>query len=166
MASTLRLLGLRRSEKPATAPRELAEVDARRDRLIVSAIALAPSGFHETQDWVRELPAGVDAETLGAAVEEALRRSSEGHQEHEGERFAPQLKAAGVKSWSQYVRGLTSVRVKRQGEKVEVLPFRNLGARQGLHELPEEIETLTQPDPAALGSAVVRGLARSSEATP
>jgi hypothetical protein len=168
MAPTLRLPGLRRSrsEKPSTARRELAEVDARRDRLIVSAIALAPSGFHETQDWVRELPAGVDAEALGAAVDEALRRSGEGHIEPEGETFAAQLKAAGVKSWSQYVRGLTSVRVDREGEKVELLPFRNLGARQGLHELPEQIEILTRPDAGALGSAVVRGLARSSEATP
>ena len=163
---TLRLHVLRRRRKLDVARRELAEVDARRDRLIVSAIALAPSGFHETQDWVRELPAGVDVETLGAAVEEALRRSSEGHQEHEGERFAAQLKAAGVKSWSQYVRRLASVRVKRQGEAVEVLPFRNRGARQGLHELPEQIEALESPDAAALGSAVFRGLARSNEATP
>jgi hypothetical protein len=127
-----------RRRRVDVAPRELAEVDARGHRLIVSAIALAPSGFHQTQDWVCELPAAVDAGTLGAAA----------------------------KSWSQYVRGLMSVRVKRQGETLEVLPFRNLGARRGLHELPEQIEVLTNPDPVALGSAVVRGFARSSEATP
>jgi hypothetical protein len=168
VAPTFRLPGLkrRRGEKPATARRELAEVDARGDRLIVSVIALAPSGFHETQDCVRELPAGVDAEALGAAVDEALRRSGDGHREPEGERFAAQLKAAGVKSWSQYVRGLTAVRVDREGEKVEVLPFQNRGGRQGLHELPERIEILARPDAAALGSAVKRGLERSREAGP
>ena len=69
--------------------REPVGVDARRDRLIVSPIALAPSGFHETQDWVRELPAGVDDEALGAAVGEALQRSGEGHREHEGEGSRP-----------------------------------------------------------------------------
>ena len=168
MAPTLRLPGLKRSrgETPTMARRELVEVDARGDRLIVSPIALAPSGFYQTQDWVRELPAGVDAETLGAAVDEALRRSGEGHREPQAERFAAQLKAAGVKSWSQYVRGLTAVRVKREGEKVEVLPLRNRGAREGLHELPERVERLERPDAAALGSAVTRGLARSSEAKP
>jgi hypothetical protein len=162
----LRFSVRRRRRKVDVARRELAEVDGRGDRLIVAPIALAPSGFHETQDWVRVLPAGVDAGTLGAAVDEALRRSAEGHREPEGERFAAQLKAAGIKSWSQYVRGLSSVRVDREGEKVEVLPFRNLGARRGLHELPEQIEILARPDAAALGSAVKQGLERSQEASP
>jgi hypothetical protein len=160
---TLRLPVLRRRGKVEPA-RELAEVDARRDRLLVSPIARAPSGFWETQDWVRDLPVDADDETLGTTVEEALRRSSQGHSEPEAERFTAQLRAAGVKSWSQYVRGLTSVRVKRQGEKVEVLQFHNRGARQGLHELPEQTETLARPDAAALGSAVKRGLERSRAA--
>lgn len=166
MAAAVRLLGLMRKRgdaSPAT-PLEIAEVHARGDRLIVSPSALAPSGFWETQDWVRELPAGADDSALGAAVEEALRRSGEGHRESRAERFAAQLRAAGVKSWSQYVRGLSAVQVEREGADVKVLPQRNRGARQGLHELPEHAENLSQPDSAALGSAVKRGLERSSEA--
>lgn len=161
----LRLPALRRRRQAEEAPRHIAAVDARGGRFFVSPVALAPTGFWQTQDWVREVPSDADPGELGAVVVDALRRSAEGHVESDDD-FAAQLRAAGVSSWSQYVKGLRAVRVERQGEETTVLPLRNRGARRGLEEIPEREEKLTEPDPRALGLAVKRGLGPELESEP
>ena len=160
---TLQFPALRRRRKADVAPLRIAAVDARGGRVFVSAVALAPTGFWQTQDWVREVPGDADARELGAVVEDALRRSAEGHVDSGEEVFAAQLRAAGVSSWSRYVKGLDAVRVEREGAETRVVPLRNLGSRRGLEEVPERTETLAEPDPTELGRAVERALGGSHE---
>jgi hypothetical protein len=139
----------------------MTRIDVRGDAILVASLAERENGWQMQPD-IRRLTRDTGASELGAEVEAALLRSAAGEGEGE-DGFEALLRSAGVKSWSQYVKGLDSVRVRRNGDTVKVVPQRNRGARQGLEDISEAVETLQKPDAATLGQAVQRALARIGE---
>jgi hypothetical protein len=142
-----------RRRRRAPARDAAAHVDARWDRLFVTSWSLDQRGMWRANGWFAELADDAEPATLGDAVFEALRRS-EGLVEAIDEPLAPVFRAAGVKTWGQYVRGLRSVTVYRRDGLISVRPQQNLGARQGLTELPYKRRDLVDPTAEALGAAV------------
>jgi hypothetical protein len=134
-----------------------AHVDARWDRLFVTSWSLDQWGMWCANGWFTELADDAEPATLGDAVFEALRRS-EGLVEATDEPLAPVFRAAGVKTWGQYIRGLRSVTVDWRDGVISVRPQQNLGARQGLTELSDQRRDLVDPTAEALGAAVRDGL--------
>jgi len=145
---------LRKREQTAT---QQASVDARGSSVFVIPISKDPDGIGWFSEPVRTLDERASAEALGAAVREALGLSltvaSRGT-----DSLGPTLRAAGVRSWAQYVKGLRSVHVAREGDEITVMPQENRGARHGLAGLTDQTETLESPSSEALGTAVKRAL--------
>ena len=150
------------TREPSPAERR-ASVDLRGDRVFVVARVRTAAGIWYVGDRFEEMPADAPDEQLGSAVETALEHSVEvpGRKD---EWLDALLKAAGVRSWSRYAKGLRSVSVLHAGEDVTVTPKRNLGAREGFEEMVEAEERLGSPAPAELGAAVKRALAKTGDA--
>lgn len=149
----------------AAVPPASAEVDARGAEVFVTPWSLIPSGLWKVNPSVEVLPAEVPAVQLGTAVLAALDQSEAGLNDPDENTLSVLLRAAGVRSWAEYVRGLAAVSINRRGSLVKIVPQRNLGAREGLEPLTDATETLTQPDAGELGAAVVRGLDASRRAS-
>lgn len=149
-----------RRRRRAPVRETVAHVDARRDRLFVTSWSLDRWGMWRANGWSSELEDDAEPATLGDAVFEALGRS-EGLVEATDEPLAPVFRAAGVKTWGQYVRGLRSVAVDRRDDMISVTPRQNLGARQGLTDLTDERRDLVDPTAEAVGAAVRDALTRA-----
>lgn len=145
-----------RREVPPTAR---VNVDWRRGRTFVVEMSERPTGVWEVAS-VGELPLGADQEDLGAAVRDVLTRRGAELEGPYDERFEELLRIAGVRSWSEYVAGLRSVEISREGETFIVVARENRGAREGLAARGESAQRLEAPSPAALGEAVARALGR------
>jgi hypothetical protein len=149
-----------RRRRRAPAQEAAAHVDARWDRLFVTSWSLDQWGMWRANGWFAELADDAEPTTLGDTVLEALRRSK-GLVKATDEPLAPVFRAAGVKTWGQYLQGLCSVTVARRYGRISIRPQRNLGARQGLTELPDERRELVDPTAEALGAAVHDALMRA-----
>jgi hypothetical protein len=137
-------------------------VDARGDLLLVTPYSLDANGIWEVTGWVRVLEATAPAAAVGDAVEQALLHSEGQRAETTGEDpLAPILAAAGVKSWSQYAKGLRSASVRRRSGTTTIVPMRNLGPRQGLTEMEGAAVGLDDSTAEEVGSAVLRSLGRA-----
>jgi hypothetical protein len=84
-------------------------VDLRGERLFVVARVRTAAGIWYVGDWLEELRVDASDEGLGTAVETALEHSVE-VSGRKDEWLDALLQAAGVGSWSRYVKGLRSAR--------------------------------------------------------
>lgn len=66
---------------------------------------------------------------LGAGIREALECFSSGAADRDV--LTELLDSMGLKTWAQFVRGASLVRVIEDGPRISILPTRNLGARGG-----------------------------------
>lgn len=78
-----------------------------------------------------------------------------------GRHFDPVLREAGVRSWSSFVNGTTSVSVTLDDHDLTIIPLRNRGS-EGFAEMTKLKRSLPGDASAfELGSAVVAALADS-----
>lgn len=97
-----------------------------------------------------------DAE-LGSLVKEALDRSSEGvpHPSNWKNVLAPLLEIAKVKSWGAFIKSLALVEISQDDAMmIQLVPMRNLGARDGFVEDMDRAVSIVGMDPERLGIAI------------
>ncbi len=104
-------------------------------------------------------------EELGTAVLRALTRSAIGIPHPAPSEWSsitrPLLDVAGVKSWSAFSKGTRSVAVELGEDELNVVPTRNLGARDGFEALSGLAVRARVTSPAAVGEQVRTALQAS-----
>jgi hypothetical protein len=151
-----------------------AALDSRAGRIFVSSWSqtVGTYGAYVQGDWIEAVDETIDNLTLGGLVRSALAASRDGvpfpdfrkGPTPERQRL---LKLAGVKSETQYARGMrtVSVGVDEPGPDVMITPYRNGGRREGFTEMLDKVIMLDAgADDAALGAAVRRGLSDATDA--
>lgn len=82
-------------------------------------------------------PESTDAESLGLTIARYLSRDASAFVGRQGEGMSALLMALKLRSFGQYVKGLSSVEIERDGDSnVRAIPMENAGPREGL--LPRE----------------------------
>ena len=71
-------------------------------------------------------------------------------------------RAAGVRRWSEFVRGSVTISVCRAGLHWTFIPWRKCGARDGFEPLTNAAIELDEPTPDAIAGAVLAALQRAS----
>jgi hypothetical protein len=133
-------------------------VGARRERLIVTSWNVNEDEIWLVDPVVTQLPSTSAPGHIAAAVESALARSkATTRSATDPTILEPVLEAAEVRSWGEYVRSLRSVVIREENGTTTVTSQRNLGARDGLKEQPEDAKRLHGPDADELGR-VIRAL--------
>jgi hypothetical protein len=75
--------------------------------------------------------------------------------------IAPVLQLAGVKSWSKFVKDASSADLKVEGDRLKIIPNRNLGHKDGFEPIREKAIELPFPCSShEIGAAVDEALAR------
>ncbi len=141
---------------------KLAGVYQFRDRLIVTV-------HHQTVDnhW-KQRDAFLVAEptnpvSVGSVVREALEavRYNIPRPTYDSlqSRTYPALEASGVKSHATFMKSARHVDVEQNATTLTIRPFANQGARGGFQSIEDKAQSLTAPDDAALGAAVLAAFA-------
>jgi hypothetical protein len=140
--------------------KKLVAVYERKSTLFVTADHRTKAGFWIGDEQVISLN-GPTAEELGQAIEEALARSKDGvPTPPPTARFdRPLLKAAGVGSWSTFMKLSRHVSVSSSDGILKITPYRNLGGKGGFEPGPESV-SLELALPPAIGQLVLDLLAR------
>jgi hypothetical protein len=135
-----------------------------RERLvIVQPVAAYPGGGGLVEDFVLTFELPSDHVGLGRFVREALdarRIVTEDPDPKRWDTKGPLLRAAGVRSMSDFRVGARSVDIRRRKESTKVQPLQDLGGRKGWYAdvtFDPPIQ-LTNPTDDELGRAVVRAL--------
>jgi hypothetical protein len=142
----------------------------RAQHVIVTSESKTTAGYWLSNGAFEYLPATVDDQELGAAIERMLART-----EHEvpvpdwrakpqPKPLAPVYAAVGVRGWRGFAGRALSVGVFADGTgAVEVTPSkREQRPRSGFEPLSAESENLDSPSHAALGAAVRRAFSKSA----
>lgn len=73
----------------------------------------------------------------------------------------PLLQAAGVKSWSTFMKRAKAVILRQDEIGLSLIPHKNLGPKEGFQAILENIATLRFPSSAqSIGNAVIDSLSR------
>lgn len=121
-------------------------------KVVVGTTVLARSGFGLDVD-PQDLGTEPDLGSIAAALARALSQSGRvvpdpAPHEWKG-RFAPFLKAAGVRSFRAFMATARLVTVDEQDGTFTVTPSRNLGTKGGFEGVPSEVQVLPDLDSAA-----------------
>ena len=135
----------------------------RGSRVFVMAESETVDGF-----WVASPPftaherASLADRELAEVVLEALAHSSAGvlTPPRSENPFAPVLRLAGARSFTQFMTGSRAVRIVVTDDEVEVIPTRNAGPRGGFTFLSDQ-SVRVSTDAAGLSGALATGLTRS-----
>jgi hypothetical protein len=129
----------------------------RRDAFFLRSYSMTVDGVWTASEPCVKLAADCSDRELGAAVRAALAASEQGISRPDprlaGERMRPMLQAAGVKSYSTFAKGATSVDVEQDAEGVRVVSSANLGSRGGFQRIDDGV-VLDDPADDELGAAV------------
>jgi hypothetical protein len=69
--------------------------------------------------------------------------------------ISPLLELAGVKSWATFMRHAKCLNVEADGERLRLIPNRNLGSKEGFEPFPEKaVELSFPPSPDQTGLAL------------
>jgi hypothetical protein len=136
---------------------QMVGVDLRAGEYLVCAYSKTAQGIWVLDGAPDRLPADSSAAELGAAVDNALRRSRHGVDDltRDSEPARPLLDLLGLPDFATYAKGTRSVEVYRDGDDVEVTPRRNDGPRRGFTPLDEDITTLSAASADRLGAEVI-----------
>lgn len=89
---------------------KLASVDRRDEEFVVTSYSQSPAGFWQMNGHFRCVPSDAEVEDLGRTVLEALKASNRIPVEADGRSpFVPVLRDLGLRNYSQYMKGATSV---------------------------------------------------------
>jgi hypothetical protein len=141
---------------------KLATVYRRSGKYLLNSSSQATSGV-----WIgkvfRVLPTSASDESLGRDVLAALQLSRTGIAHPDPKDWAaiqqPLLDAAGVRRWSQFVKGSDMVTVRLGDGVIEVTPERRVAGEEGLEEVPEKMMRIDDGvSPEELGKLVKQAL--------
>jgi hypothetical protein len=145
---------------------QLVNVDLRRGEHIVWSSSRTVSDMWIMNGWFRRLPASAEVDELGSVVGQGLDASREAVAQPPLRDaplpFQPVLDDLRVPSYGKYLNGTRSVLVQRDDGTVSITSYRNAGARGGFVPIEGTEIRLEKPDAAAVGSAVLDALARST----
>lgn len=99
----------------------------------------------------------------GEAVLEVLNASREGvpHPTSWGGLIAPLLELAGVKSWAAFMKNAACLNLEVLGERLKVIPNRNLGPKEGFEPVPGDAVEIPFPSsPGEIGGVLEVALTR------
>ena len=99
----------------------------------------------------------VTSSAKGEAILQALHASQEGvpHPTNWAGILTPLLELAGVKSWATFMKNATYVGLKSDGTQLKLIPYRNLGSKDGFEPVPTEAVDLScQATPEQIGIAL------------
>ena len=138
-------------------------------RLIVASLSRTAAGFGILNDSMQGAAADIEDSRLGVLVLEMMNASGLLPTPSPADYPLPQyrrlLALAGARSHKAFHTDCLSVDVyaapDAEATSVVVVPTRNLGAKGGFEANRDLEERTSMADPAALGAAVRRGLARS-----
>jgi hypothetical protein len=138
-----------------------AEIYKRGTKMIVHPTSYTIYGLGISAPPIEVFDASISPADLGLAVVEALgaSRSEVPHPTDFPALARPFYDAAGVKSWSAFVKGSLSCTVDLDGSSLHINPWKNEGARKGFTPLPQQRLTLPASSPVEmLGQAVLDAL--------
>lgn len=112
--------------------------------------------------WIATVPflkveANSTPSTKGEAVLQALDASHHGvpHPINWTELGCPLLKLAGVRSWAAFMKRAKCLDVEADGEKLRLVPYRNLGPKEGFEPILDRAVELSLPSsPDRIGLAL------------
>jgi hypothetical protein len=136
---------------------QLATVERRKGEYLVCSFSKTTPGFWVMNGLFRRLPGDVDDDSLGDAVSWALDFSTEGVNPpplNGPSPFMSVLLELGLASYGQYMKGASSVGIRREGDRLTVTPKHNGGPRAGFTEIHERVQNLDTPNPTALAIAI------------
>lgn len=138
-----------------------AMVNMRGAKVFVRSMDKTVAGTHIIQDDVVTLRSD-DLNGIASAVKAALQASQAGVPIPPRGTFGAQAPGriyaeAGVRSWREFVKGAKAALVKCNEGEITIIPWRNLGARDGFVPM-KDCDRIVQ-DPADLGAAVMAALA-------
>jgi hypothetical protein len=130
----------------------------RRDAIHVSASHKTQAGFWIDDDGVVTLVSPQPA-SVWDAVKSALALSREGVPTPRSsvDLTVPLLTAAGVASWSTFVKAAQYVGIRQDGDMIKITPYKNLGSKEGFAPIQDKAVSLLSGD-SGLGVALVRAL--------
>jgi hypothetical protein len=142
---------------------QLVGVDLREGEYILSVFSKTGKGVWAMDGIPDRLASGVAASELGSAIEDALAQSRSGLPElaPDSKPSQPLLDLLYLPNYAAYVRGTRSVEVYRDGDMIEVTPFRNEGARGGFTPIETEMTTLTLASPEQLAAEVLEAFKKA-----
>lgn len=132
-----------------------ATVYKRGDRLIVNREDTTTEGIPLSTDDVIVLDDTASDATLGTAIVSVLSRARSGIKPVKPSdshvRLEPLLEAAGVRSWTTFVRGLREASVFEDGGTILFRPSVNLGPKEGLEGIDGREVWADVSDPETVG---------------
>ena len=121
-------------------------------------------GIPITGPEVHVLPSDIDDMSLGVAIADVASRALRGvpHPDMDSpDLLWPLLQAAGVASWSTFIRGTVDVSIFIEGSDYTFVPSINRGPRGGFAASPHRLAAASD-DPAGIGRAAKEGIALAS----
>lgn len=142
--------------------KKLAAIYERKGQLFVTASHKTAAGFWIDDEQVACLSQPSHDE-LGRAIEQALARSQEGvpTPPPDARIDKPLPAAAGVRSWTTFMKLSKHVSVVSDGSLLKVTPYRNLGSKEGFEPEPD-IAVPSANSASALGQIVADLLSRAA----
>lgn len=142
---------------------QCAEVDVRKGDVLVSTFSQTSTGAWIGTGETEKLSITSPPSLLGAAIHQALAASQTGvrhprQDEWKGleERL---LKAAGVRRYSEFVKGARSVSAELDVHGLRLVPMKNMGAKGGFVHLTDKTLTLqAEATDEEVGQAILRAL--------
>lgn len=133
-----------------------------KDQLIVSPKNQTVDGIWEEQcAFLVEDPESPSS--IGSVLRKALDESRQGVPKRSWESLQsmsyPALEASGVKTNSAFMKSAKYVAIGEEEREITITPYANKGARGGFTALKDKAQSLTAPDDAALGAAVLAAFA-------
>lgn len=145
----------RRNSKGDTDPMKRAIVYRRKDIVLVHSSSPTDQGVWVITGPCTKLASGATDDEIGTAVWRALEESRTIlHPTSWSALFEPVLQAAGVGSWRTFMSLARSVEVEMDGDRIVVVPTRNLGTADGFEPIPGAGQGLDAPGAASLGATV------------
>lgn len=145
-----------------------AAVELRGQHIYVPSYSRTEDGIFVINGWLTQLNADAESEALGAAIIEALEQSRDNiprpSREEIAKNYSNLLRAAGVRSNTQYMAGVRKVNISRDepDNRIELEPMKNDGPRRGFSELDEGVIFLdAEASSSEIGQATRTALNRS-----
>lgn len=99
----------------------------RAGKIFLQASNYTSTGLIQADEPIAVLEGESPDETVGEALQETLRLTRYGPSPPDWEHPDPVLKAAGVKAWTTFSKGLSHVSVSCEDRVITLAPMRNLG---------------------------------------
>jgi hypothetical protein len=137
---------------------QLAEVAMRNGYFFISSYSQTTDGFWTRNNDILTCTVTSSEDYLGEVVLATLTHSrvNIATPPQQSRRPDPLLKAAGVGSYSEFMKRTRIVQVERTNDQLTVTPTRNLGSREGFAPLDHKQLTVTIENPRVVGNAILR----------